>query len=327
MRSNKNEINKVYRYFEHCDYRLLLKEMGWEPDSLIQHWLSRNAENIASDYWTKETKNDWKWALGISLLSLIERYQTQFSKPLIIGLSALPGCGKSTLGRWLDKAASEFNLSTKVISLDDFYYPSEDLIKKMQGNPWNVPRGLPGSHSTYLIKSSLENFLDKGTIHYPIFDKSLRGGKGDRIGWGNSEVKILVLEGWFVGCKDLSDEDFHLIDKEPDLIPSLTKFEKEYRIKVQQELKGYVPIWDLFDTLWLIKPQRFSFTKEWKVSQEKRMLETKGSALSGNNLTSFIRMIEAAIPRSSFEQIDSDVSITINQSRDIIDMRCKSNFN
>ena len=50
---------------------VVLKEMGWEPDSLIQHWLSRNAEQIAPDYWTKETKIDWKWALGISLLSLI----------------------------------------------------------------------------------------------------------------------------------------------------------------------------------------------------------------------------------------------------------------
>ncbi len=76
----------------------------------------------------------------------------------------------------------------------------------MSGNPWNAPRGYPGSHSIELLKRSLEDFLKNGVIKSPTFDKSLREGKGDRSGWSECRCKVLILEGWFVGCEQCANE-------------------------------------------------------------------------------------------------------------------------
>ena len=63
----------------------------------------------------------------------------------------------------------------------------------MNGNPWNVPRGFPGSHSLDLLNQSLDTFLKTGFIS-PTFDKSLRNGKGDRSGWCELNPKVLILK-------------------------------------------------------------------------------------------------------------------------------------
>ena len=94
-------------------------------------------------------------------------------KILICGL---PGSGKSTLGFWIDSVARELSLDIKVISLDDFYLPGQEMDIAIKGNPWNVPRGFPGSHSLDLLHQSLDTFLNTGVLCSPTFDKSLRHG-------------------------------------------------------------------------------------------------------------------------------------------------------
>ena len=61
-----------------------------------------------------------------------------------------------------------------------------------------------GSHSLDLLNQSLDVFLKTGVLNSPTFDKSLRDGKGDRSGWCDSEPRVLILEGWFVGCEPVS---------------------------------------------------------------------------------------------------------------------------
>ena len=118
----------------------------------------------------------------------------------IILVCGLPGSGKTTFGKWLEVATTNLGWPVKVISMDDYYLPSSELDKAMYGNPWNVPRGLPGSHSIELLEDSIDTWLDTGDLHAPQFDKALREGRGDRCGWQDSQPKILVLEGWFLGC-------------------------------------------------------------------------------------------------------------------------------
>ena len=137
--------------FPKSDFEGLLADFGWTSiDLWVQHWLKRSGINLASTSWPSSTKHDWIWGLGISFLSDLERFLVVKDSKKLFGISGLPGCGKTSLGRWLEAAALDLDWPVSVISLDDFYLPSTEMDKAMAGNPWNVPRAIPGSHSIHV---------------------------------------------------------------------------------------------------------------------------------------------------------------------------------
>ena len=299
-------------------YSLFLEGLSINPVLFYQKWSDVNVQSNIDKYWKPNQKSDWKWSLTFPFFSLLENYINNINKPIIIGFSGLPGSGKSTLGFWIDNVARELSLDIKVISLDDFYLPAQEMDFAMEGNPWNVPRGFPGSHSLDLLHKSLDTFLETGVLRSPTFDKSLRDGKGDRSGWCDYQPKVLILEGWFVGCVPVSDlfKIDYLDQDEFNL--SLSQSEKEYRALIQESLLEYSVIWKKFHKIWHLKSSEFNNTVLWKSNQENEMIKLKGSGLKGNNLSNFIRMIQTAIPQQSLSFINSDTSVEINQNRRII---------
>ncbi len=298
-------------------YRLFLEGLSINPSVFYQKWSDVNVLSIIDKYWKPNQKSDWKWSLTFPFFSLLENYINTINKPIIIGFSGLPGSGKSTLGLWVDSVARELSLDIKVISLDDFYLPAQEMDFAMKGNPWNVPRGFPGSHSLDLLHQALDVFLKTGILRSPTFDKSLRDGKGDRSGWRELKSKILILEGWFVGCEPVSD--LNKIDSlsEDKFNLSLSQGEKDYRSLIQESLIKYSKIWKKFDKIWHLKSSHFNNTILWKTQQEEEMIKKRGSGLKGNNLTDFIRMIQSSIPQQSLSFINADTTVQINQNRRI----------
>ena len=298
-------------------YRLYLEGLSINPILFFNIWSDINRQSLIDKYWKRNTKLDWKWSLCFPLFSLLENYVHKVINPKIIGFSGLPGSGKSTLGFWIDSVARDLNLDIKVISLDDFYLPSKEMDIVMKGNPWNVPRGFPGSHSIELLNQSLETFLQTGILKYPTFDKSLRDGKGDRSGWCEIKTKVLILEGWFVGCEPLSNLMKIDYKSDNDLNLCLSQIEKDFRNSIQKSLILYSQIWNKFDKIWHLKSSQFNNTILWKTQQEEEMIKLKGSGLKDSKLTDFIRMIQASIPQQSLSYINSDTMIEINQNRRI----------
>ena len=298
-------------------YMLFLEALSINPFMFFNEWSDVNRQNIMDKYWKKNTKTDWKWALSFPLFSVLEKYVYKLSNPIIIGFSGLPGSGKSTLGLWIDSVARDLNLDIKVISLDDYYLPGKEMDIVMNGNPWNVPRGFPGSHSIELLNQSLDTFLKTGILNCPTFDKSLRDGKGDRSGWREFKANVLILEGWFVGCEPISNlwEIDYMSEDKFNL--SLTQVEKQFRKSIQKSLIQYSQIWRKFYKIWHLKSSKFNNTILWKKQQEEEMIKLKGSGLKDNSLTDFIRMIQTSIPQESFSYINSDTIIEINQDRRI----------
>ena len=304
--------------FDH--YILFLDRLSINPLNFFGKWSESNREAITNRYWNHNTKTDWKWSLSFPFFSLLEGYVDNFSTPIIIGFSGLPGSGKSTLGFWINNVARDLDLDINVISLDDFYLPGNEMELAMKGNPWNVPRGYPGSHSLDLLNQSLETFLETGFLKCPVFDKSLRDGKGDRSGFCELETKILILEGWFVGCEpilNLNETDYMSID---ELNLCLTQSEKDFRGSIQEKLILYSQIWKKFHKIWHLKSSKFNNTIQWKSQQENEMIKLKGSGLKDNRLSDFIRMIQASIPQKSLSCINSDTKVVVNQSRRIINL-------
>ena len=83
---------------------------------------------------------------------------------------------------------------------------------------------------------------------------ALRHGRGDRSGWRFCDASVLLLEGWFVGCEPL-DENDEIHRGSEHLDPPLQDGEFEYRPMVQTALKAYRPTWSLIDHLWQIQAQ------------------------------------------------------------------------
>ena len=183
-------------------FEKLIIDIGWESlDDWFNFW--NNKRNILSidQYWNNKVNDDWIWGLALPLLSQAYKLQNNFSDRKIIGISALPGTGKTTLGKWLEAISLKLNFKIAVISIDDFYLPSNEMKLAIKNNPWNVSRGFPGSHSVKLMHEKLLNWKINGELNVRVFDKSLRNGLGDRSHWRLDNPDLLILEGWFLGIK------------------------------------------------------------------------------------------------------------------------------
>ena len=106
----------------------LIIKIGWESlTDWINYWDEKKEILEINKFWDKNAHEDWIWGLALPLLSRAIKFNKDFSERKLIGISALPGTGKSTLGNWLEFISLKFNIKIAVISIDDFYLPSEEM--------------------------------------------------------------------------------------------------------------------------------------------------------------------------------------------------------
>jgi len=297
-------------------YEKLINDIsGLKLDEWIIYWeKEREILSYVSEYYGVNYKDDWLWGVILPILSDIYTLNKSTEKRIVIGLSALPGTGKTTLGLLIERLSLKMDIKASVVSMDDFYLPFSEMNLVIKDNPWNVSRGFPGSHSINLIEEKILEWKNTGRFNYPVFDKSLRNGLGDRSCWKTDFPHILILEGWFLGVNQISSQ---WIFKEK-VKPHLDITEIEYRSKIQKNLNDYLKIWQLLEKIWQIKPKNFSYMDQWKTNQENEMLKIKGNALVDNQLKNFLRMLNCSIPQESFNKINSKYIILLNRNRDLI---------
>ena len=294
----------------------LIINIGWESlDEWIMFWNKNKNILLIEQFWKNKAKDDWIWGLALPLLSQAYQFQNKFSDRKIIGLSALPGSGKTTLGKWLEAISLRLNFKIAVISIDDFYLPSDEMELAIKNNPWNVSRGFPGSHSVKLMYEKLLSWKMNGELNVPVYDKSLRNGLGDRSHWRSDNPDLLIIEGWFLGVKPLSDSfnDQYLKSTK------LSTHESSYSFNIQNNLKEYLDVWRLIETIWHLKPLKFEYMNLWKSNQEREMFLKKGNALRDEKLSNFLRMLNVSIPHKSFDDINSYALFLIDQERNLVE--------
>ncbi len=308
-------MNDLNIEFPLDDFEELISQIGWSSlDEWFMFWNLKKEMLSINNFWDDNVKDDWIWGLALPLLSQAYKLNKKSPDRKIIGISALPGTGKTTLGKWLESISLKLKFKLSVISIDDFYLPSEEMELAIKNNPWNVSRGFPGSHSIDLMKEKLLKWKTEGLLNVPVFDKSLRKGLGDRAHWREESPDLLIIEGWFLGVKPLSID----LDNSEKISPPLSFCESSYRNKIQNNLDQYLDVWNMIDKIWHLKPLKFEYLNKWKSNQEKSMQFKSGSSLKDDNLSNFLRMLNVSIPHKSFDDINSDVLLMINQERKLI---------
>lgn len=114
------------------------------------------------------------------------REQHKRGGPLVIGVSAPQGCGKTTLVEHLQAALGSANFRCATLSLDDLYLTAAEQAKLAQvhaSNPLLRYRGNAGTHDLQLadqVLIQLEQAKPGDVVRLPRYDKSVNSGRGDR---------------------------------------------------------------------------------------------------------------------------------------------------
>jgi D-glycerate 3-kinase len=200
--------------------------------------------------------------LGLGIRALVASAPPA-RRPVIVGLSAPQGAGKTTVTTALCRIAREAGLRALGLSIDDFYLARAEqvaLSRRQAGNPFLAQRGFPGTHDVALgaeVLAALRGLRPGEEIALPSYDRSADQGHGDRrpeSAWprATGPLDFILLEGWMLG--------FVPLDPGAIAVPQLGP--------VNELLAGYA-VWTAFlDALIWIEAEDCRYVVDWRAEAE-----------------------------------------------------------
>lgn len=215
----------------------------------------------------------------------MEHKKKKKSGPLVLGISAPQGCGKSTLCEQLESVFQHLGMTAASVSIDDFYHTRKNQVavaEEYAGNRLLEMRGNAGSHDVALGTKTLQALKkatsSESTVALPRYDKSMHQGKGDRSDestWPvvDGPVDVVLFEGWMLGFSHVKNP--RKVDPDLETVNSF--------------LKGYKKAWDQFVDSWLvIKVADPTFSHRWRLQAEKRMRDAGRTAMTDEEVAVFV---------------------------------------
>lgn len=216
--------------------------------------------------------------------------------PLIIGLNGLQGVGKTTLVTALAAALSCHR--TLVLSIDDFYLRHDAQLALAASHPTNPlvqNRGEPSTHDLPLAVSVLRDLRAGRETRVPSYDKAAFSGRGDRrpeSEWlvanapGEPRVEVVILEGWCVGFRALPPAELEAKWRGESL--TLRHHTLENLSFVNDALRGYDALTDLFGAFVHVDAEDLSYVYAWRQEQEVKLREERGAGMSDEQVVKFV---------------------------------------
>ncbi|KAJ4389687.1 hypothetical protein N0V93_007159 [Gnomoniopsis smithogilvyi] len=234
---------------------------------------------------------------------ILERLQahlaTSTNRPFIIGLNGVQGVGKTTLVRALAETLQQReHLQTLVISIDDFYLTHVDQLALAAAHPDNAlvqVRGEPGTHDIELLRAVFQSLYEGQPTLIPQYDKGAYDGWGDRLPedkWiaanqeGQPKVQVVLLEGWCVGFRSIRPEEIEAKWKAPSR--TLGRHKLEDLVFVNDQLKNYDVITDLFDAFIHIDAENTEYVYKWRLQQEQQLRRERGTGMTDEQVVKFV---------------------------------------
>jgi len=180
-------------------------------------------------------------------------------RPVVVGLSAPQGAGKTTVTTALCRMAGEEQLRVVGLSIDDFYLTRTEqlaLSRRHFGNRFLEHRGYPGTHDVALGKhvlGALKQLRAEDEVALPCYDRSAAQGRGDRrpeSDWprATGPLDLVILEGWMLGFEPV--DDHAIVD--PQLRP------------VNELLRSYAAWTALLDAFIWLNAEDHRFVVDWR---------------------------------------------------------------
>lgn len=198
-------------------------------------------------------------------------------RPLMVGLNAPQGAGKTTLTTSLVGLFAELGVRAVSVSIDDFYLRRSEqlaLASRQLGNPFLEHRGYPGTHDVELGARVLQALRDGHDVDVPRYDKSAYGGRGDRtdeVTPIRGQVDVVLLEGWMLGFRPVE----HVVDA---------------RLRVPNDALRAYDAWDeLLDVLISLRMKTSSQVIQWRIEAEQAMRARGKPGLSDAEVEDYVR--------------------------------------
>lgn len=263
------------------------------------------------------------WNLWLPLASQLAAQQQQLGHPLIQGILGGQGTGKTTMATVLSVILAQMGDRTLSLSLDDLYKTYEERRRLQQQDPRLIWRGPPGTHDVQLGVQILDQLRQSDRtepVAVPRFDKSARGGAGDRTAPEPIDtVDIVLFEGWFVGVRPIDPETF--VAPTPD--PIQTAADRAFARDMNQRLSEYLPLWKRLDRLIVLYPVDYHLSLAWRTEAERQMIATGRSGMTDSQVEEFVKYFWRALHPELFitpltrDPDWVDLVIEINRDRSI----------
>jgi D-glycerate 3-kinase len=225
----------------------------------------------------------------------------KLNRTFIQGILGGQGTGKSTLCEILQVILRYLGCSAACLSLDDLYLTYNERLTLEKEISRLDRRGPPGTHEVSLGIKILEQCLQDdytAQISLPRFDKSARGGEGDRtIPEDIDKPDILLFEGWFVGVMPIDEA---LFNNSPP--PIITEKDRQFAIASNQRLQAYVPLWSALDSLIVLHPEDYRLSKQWRKDAEHLRIDQGGKGLPDEEIDRFVEYFWQALHPELFIQ-------------------------
>jgi D-glycerate 3-kinase len=245
-------------------------------------------------------------------------------RPVVIGVQAPQGAGKTTLVSHVLALLPELGLRGAGVSIDDFYLTRDEQLRiaaAHPGNPYLEHRGYPGTHDIDLGVATLTALRQLGpdrdgqVARVPVYDKSMHGGRGDRTSssdWREvaAPLDVVFVEGWMLGFTPVPAGDL----------------DDAFLVEPNRALAAYDRWHRLLDAFVVLRATDPRFVLQWRVEAEEAMAARGRPALSRAAIEDYIRRFLPAYARygGAPDRIPPDRRLTIaldSQRRPVQDDR------
>jgi len=239
-------------------------------------------------------------SLEDQLLGFCQKLRVEGQKP-VIALNGPVGSGKSTLARHLQQHCAEQGVRLAIASIDDAYLPYPQRLERMAGNPFGVNRVPPGSHDPDHLQQAIQRWRGGpgSDLDLPRFDKTLLAGQGDpSLPW-RGEADALLLEGWMVACRPLSDQELEAA-LSSEMAADFSAAERAWVRRCNQALGGYQALWEQLSSLVMLWPQMWHLPRRWRFQAEAQQRRRGGGWMNGQQLDGLVKASLRSLPPSLY---------------------------
>jgi D-glycerate 3-kinase len=221
------------------------------------------------------------------LFFALGRLRVAQARPVVIGLQAPQGAGKTTLTRHLLSSLPLAGLRGAGVSIDDFYLTRAEQLAVAAahpGNPYLEYRGYAGTHDVGLGERTLLALKRLGPaaggrrVAVPVYDKSAHGGRGDRrptSEWPRIEgpLDLVFVEGWMLG--------FTPVDESRLGDPAF--------VEVNRALAAYDRWHRLLDAMVVARAAEPEFVVRWRIEAEEERRRRGRPGLDRADVEDYVR--------------------------------------